>query len=82
MLAMRFVNAKCGIPRIALPILSCFAACSTVMPTLKRARAAETDSAENCVRPGFRPRFLVPAIPSRVRSGISHRSNRAIVPKT
>ena len=63
-------------------MFSCFAAWLGVIPALMSFSAAETFSPGSGGRPGFLPRFLAAAMPSRVRSAISRRSKCAIAQKT
>ena len=63
-------------------MFSCFAACPRVIPAFMSFFTAETFSLESGSRPGFLPRFLAAAMPSRVRSAISRRSKWAIEPNT
>ena len=65
---------------VARSIPSCFAARAGDMPASMSFPAANTVSGSSAGRPGFRPRFLAAAIPSRVRSEIGRRSKWAIAP--
>ena len=56
---------------VALPILSCFAACPGVIPASMSFRAAETVSVDNCDRHGFQPSRFKPdeILPQWPRTG-------------